>query len=60
MNDEEFKKTKVKVACVFRMSFDDVQNFKNDILDVVKKYGADIIYHTVSPYKLVVKEEKTE
>jgi adenine-specific DNA methylase len=60
MNEDEFMKTKVKVACILRMSFDDVTPFKKDLAELVKKFNADIIYHTVSPYKLVIKEEKPE
>jgi hypothetical protein len=60
MDENEFRKTNVKVACVFKMDLEAVASFKEEILDIVKKHDAKIIYHTVSPYKLVIMEEKGE
>lgn len=60
MDDDEFRKTNVKVACVLKMELDSVSEFKKDLLELLKMYGASIIYHTVSPYKLVIVEDKKE
>jgi len=58
MDEAEFKKTNVKVACVLKMDLESVGGFKADLLEILKKHGGDIIYHTVSPYKLIIKEDK--
>lgn len=60
MDDKEFRKTNVNVACVLKMDLNAVGGFKEELLLLIKKYSGDIIYHTVSPYKLIITEEKRE
>jgi len=58
MDDDEFKKTNVNVACVIKVDLNTVKDFKAELLRIVKENEGDIIYHTVSPYKLKIVEEK--
>jgi hypothetical protein len=58
MNEEEFKKTNINVACVIKVDLNTVKEFKDSLLKIVNTCGGDIIYHTVSPYKLKIIEEK--
>ena len=58
MDEEEFKKTNINTAVVIKLDMEDLKVFKSDMLDLVKKYDGDIIYHTVSPYKLKITQEK--
>lgn len=60
MDEKEFRKTNVNVACVLKMDLNAVGGFKDELLILLKKYGGDIIYHTVSPYKLMVTEDKRD
>jgi len=60
MDENEFRKTNVKVACVLKMDLNSVTEFKKELLELIKKYEGGIIYHTVSPYKLVIVEDKKE
>ena len=60
MDDKEFRKTNVNVACVLKMDLNAVGGFKEELLLLIKKSGGDIIYHTVSPYKLIITEDKRE
>jgi hypothetical protein len=60
MDENEFMKTNVKVACVLKMDLSSTAAFKKELLDIVKKYNGEVIYHTVSPYKLIIVEDKPE
>lgn len=58
MNDDDFLKTNIKVACVLKMELSSVDEFKKELSDLIRRYDGSIIYHTVSPYKLKIVEEK--
>jgi hypothetical protein len=58
MDEDEFRKTNINVACVIKLDLNNVKEFKEELLSLIDNYKGDIIYHTVSPYKLRVVEEK--
>jgi len=58
MDEQEFRKTNINVACVIKVDLNTIKEFKEQLLSLVKEHNGDIIYHTVSPYKLKVIEDK--
>jgi len=60
MDENEFMKTNVNVACVVKLDLSSSGEFKKELLALIKRHGGSIVYHTVSPYKLIVSEDKRE
>lgn len=58
MDEEEFMRTNINTAYVIKVDLNLVNELKRKIIDVVKEFNGDIIYHTVSAYKLKVLQDK--
>ena len=56
--EDDFLKTNVKFACVLKMDLERIVNFKKELANLVTRYGGDIIYNSVSMYRLKIVEEK--
>lgn len=58
MDEEEFMRTNINTAYVIKVDLNNIKDFKQKLAKLVDESGADIIYHTVSAYKLNVIEDK--